>query len=83
MLRLAHVALVATGLLNVAAGLTHAVYCAEHELALASRPLIGATVTMPLLCLQTAWCSWERYLFFVPVGCLVSGVLDLVFQVLL
>jgi len=83
MLRLAHVSLVATGLLNVAAGLTQFAYCAERALPAASLLLIAGTVTMPAVCLLSAWRQWVRHLFFVPVLCLILGVLDLVFRGLL
>jgi hypothetical protein len=76
MLRLTHISLVGTGLLNVAFALS-----VEH-LGLAAAPCVASVLlvvgaaTMPLVCLLSAWRPVFRQVFFVPVGSLVVATAD-------
>ncbi len=83
MLRLTHISLVGTGLLNLGFALTVA------ELQTGSYPwiagvlmLVGA-VTMPAVCALSAWRKDMRHLFFVPVLSLIVAVADLIYEGLL
>lgn len=68
MLRLAHVASIALGALNVLHGLRPLGGTAGSAL------LVAAAVTMPLACLASAWRPRLRALFPVPVAALVGAV---------
>jgi hypothetical protein len=80
MLRLAHVALVGTGLLNVAFALS------VEELGLAAAPCLASVLfvvgaaSMPLVCLASVWRPALRHLFFVPVGSLLLATIDFLVQ---
>ena len=76
MLRLAHISLVGTGLLNLAFAFS------VEQLNLAAAPctasvlLVLGAATMPLVCLLSAWRPVFRQVFFVPVGSLVVATAD-------
>ena len=75
LLRLGHVALIGTGLLNV----TFAASRGLLSLPAAAAGLAGAclalgAVTMPIVCLAAALRPRLRHVFPVPVGLLVAGV---------
>jgi hypothetical protein len=80
MLRLAHVAMVGTGLLNLTFSLTARTIpftelrLAASQLIMASALLVTGAVLMPLVCLLSAWRKGMRHLFFIPVTCLVVAV---------
>lgn len=74
MLRLGHVALVGTGLLNVAFAVS------VHSSGLASAPTVPAALfvvgaaAMPAVCFLSAWRKGFRSLFFIPVLGLLGAV---------
>ena len=82
MLRLAHVAMVGTGPLNIAFALTARDEALWIEMDrglnpaawLASALLVLGAVAMPLVCLLSAWRKGMRHLFFIPVACLVIAI---------
>lgn len=83
LLRLAHISLVGTGLLNLA----FAFSVKFLQMSACPRPasilfLIGAA-TMPLVCLLSAWQSRFRNLFFLPVLSLVLAAADFLYEGLL
>jgi hypothetical protein len=76
MLRLAHVALVGTGLLNIAFGLLPARGGSSPFGPRCASVLFAAgAVAMPLACLLSAWRKEMRHLFFIPVSILVVAAL--------
>jgi hypothetical protein len=83
LLRLAHISLVGTGLLNLAAA------ASATQLGLAAVPCIASTllivgaVTMPSVCALSAWKPPFRHLFCIPVLSLVVGVADFIWEGLL
>ena len=74
MIRLGHVALIGTGLLNAAFALSVRFLDLHAGIGPASRLLIVGAATMPLVCFLAAWRAGLRRLFFVPVLSLVGGV---------
>lgn len=71
LVRLGHIALVALGFLNV----LFAVSCPESALTNgASVLLMIGGAAMPLVCFLTAWKSFFRSLFFIPVLSLSAAV---------
>jgi hypothetical protein len=78
MARLTHVALVGTGLLNVAFALSVAALPLDPVPRAASLLFLAGAATMPLVCALSAWRPPFRHLFFLPVTCLVIATLELV-----
>ena len=85
LLRLTHISLVGTGLLNLGfalsvdrlgSGTTHGVVAAPG---VASVLLVVGAATMPLVCLASAWRPAFRHLFFVPVGSLLVAAADFLY----
>jgi uncharacterized membrane protein YqgA involved in biofilm formation len=80
MLRLFHISLVGTGLLNLALGLT------VTELRMLSYPwiagvlMLAGAATMPTVCALSVWRKEMRHLFFVPVLSLVVAIADLIYE---
>lgn len=74
MLRLGHVALVGTGLLNIAFGLSVAGRPAADFPRVASILFVAGAVAMPAVCFLSAWRKPLRNLFFIPVLCLFAAV---------
>ncbi|HBO42824.1 MAG TPA: hypothetical protein DD670_02585 [Planctomycetaceae bacterium] len=83
MLRLTHVSLVGTGLLNLAFGLSAAALHLDPLPRLGSVLLVVGAVTMPLVCALSAWRGTMRHLFFIPVLSLVIGTVDILYRGLL
>ena len=83
LLRLGHVALIGTGLLNVAFAVSVRTLDLHAGIAAASRLLVVGAVTMPLVCFLAAWRMPMRRLFFIPVLSLLGGVAVFVFSELL
>jgi len=82
--RLAHVAFVGTGLLNVAFALTvRALSLPPAGLAWTSALLLGGAVAMPLVCLLASWRRPFRHLFGLPVVLLLAGVGSFAWELLL
>jgi len=79
MLRLGHIALVGTGLLNVAFALSLPAI-EPAALPLASTLFVAGAVTMPLVCFLSAWRAGWRHLFFVPVVCLLVASGDFLYR---
>jgi len=76
LLRLSHVSLVGTGLLNVAASTSAAQMGWAGLPPLASASLILGTLTMPVVCALSAWRRPFRHAFFLPVLSLIAAVAD-------
>lgn len=74
LLRLGHIALIALGFLNVLVGFSlPRAALAPWEQQLVSWAWIVGAVTMPLVCVLTAWRVRLRHLFVVPVASLIAG----------
>jgi hypothetical protein len=73
MVRLAHVSLVGTGLLNLGFALSVRFLAWEHAPAASSVLFVVGAVTMPSVCLLAAWRKPLRHLFFIPVLSLVGA----------
>jgi hypothetical protein len=69
--RLGHIACVALGGLNVLFAVAVPVSSFSHA---ASILLICGAVLMPAICFLTGWKTNFRHAFFIPVLCLVGGV---------
>jgi hypothetical protein len=80
MLRLVHISLVGTGLLNIAFALSARAFDLNPPPRLASILFLAGAVTMPLVCALAAWRSWLRHLFFIPVLCLVLAAAELIWR---
>ncbi len=80
MLRLGHISFFGLGLINIQFALTVAVLGIPRSQALAwsSALLIAGAIAMPLVCYLAAWKMSLRQLFPVPVACLLSAVVILV-----
>jgi hypothetical protein len=79
MVRLAHISLVGTGLLNVVFALSAgALKVASFPRAASVLFLVGAA-TMSPVCALAAWRPAFRHLFFVPVASLILGSLEVVY----
>ena len=77
MLRLAHVAMVGTGLLNILFSLSVGAMKIEPYPRLASALFVVGAATMPLVCVLAAFWRPFRHLFFVPVLSLIVAAIDL------
>ena len=80
MLRLAHISLVGTGLLNLAFALSIDALEMASAAPVASVLFVVGAVTMPLVCLLSAWHRPLRHLFFVPVVSLLVATGDFLCQ---
>jgi hypothetical protein len=80
MLRLAHVSMVGTGLLNLAFALSVGLLDLPTAPLVASRAFLLGAVTMPLVCLLSAWRIVFRHLFFLPVASLVVATADFIYR---
>lgn len=83
MIRLAHIAMIGTGLLNLAFVLSVQHLGLDKAPTLASVMFIVGAVTMPTVCLLAAWRKGMRYLFFVPAASLLIAVADFMYEGLL
>ena len=77
MLRLAHVAMVGTGLLNILFSLSVGAMKIEPYPRLACALFVVGAATMPLVCVLAAFWRPFRHLFFVPVLSLIVAAIDL------
>ena len=80
MLRLGHISLFGTGLLNLAFALTVEHLNLTRPLPIASTSLLVGAIAMPSVCFLSAWRIWFRHLFFIPVVSLLLGTVDLLFR---
>jgi hypothetical protein len=80
MLRLVHISLVGTGLLNLAFALSCGPLALDPAPRAASVLFIVGAVTMPSVCLASAWRRAARHAFFIPVASLVLATADLVLE---
>jgi hypothetical protein len=76
MLRLAHVSLVGTGLLNLVFALSVGALKVDPCPRIASALFLAGAATMPLVCVLAAWRPAFRHAFFVPVGSLILASAD-------
>jgi hypothetical protein len=83
LLRLAHISLVGTGLLNLAAAASAAQLGLAAMPRIASVGLIAGAVAMPSVCALSAWKPPFRHLFFLPVLSLIVAVADFLWEGLL
>ena len=79
MLRLTHIALIGTGLLNIAFALSASVLTIDPPRAASILFIVGA-VTMPAVCALSAWQRMFRHLFFIPVVSLLLATADLIYR---
>ena len=80
MLRLAHVACVGTGLLNIGFALSAAQLQLDPAPRAASVLFVAGAVTMPLVCVLSAWRAGFRHLFFVPALSLVLAAASFLYR---
>ena len=83
MLRLAHISLIGTGLLNLAFFFTIAHLDLPATPRIASILFVVGAITMPAICALSAWRTAVRHLFFIPVASLLLAVADLIREGLL
>lgn len=81
MVRLGHIALVGTGLLNVAAALTVAARPENLPSPWVGWSFIVGAVAMPAVCFLSAWRDEFRRLFFIPVACLIVAAAAMAIEV--
>ncbi len=75
MLRLGHIAFFGLGFMNLLFGLTlQFTTLPDLYLRIASLGLVSGALTMPLICLLTAWHKTLRHLFALPVLCIFAGI---------
>jgi hypothetical protein len=86
MLRLGHISLIGTGLLNVLYALSTAALpsgpqASAHNLTwYGSIAMLSGTVAMPAVCTASAFWKPARRLFFIPVLCLLIGTAEIVYR---
>ncbi len=80
MLRLAHISLLGTGLLNLAFALSVDFLKLDAPPQLAAVLFVVGAVAMPLVCLLSAWQGVFRHLFFIPVLSLVIATGDFIYR---
>jgi hypothetical protein len=85
MLRLGHISLIGTGLLNILFALSiPALQVAspgpDELLRIGSLAMLAGAVTMPTVCTAAAFWKPARHLFFVPVLCLLAGTAEVVYR---
>lgn len=83
MMRLGHVALIGTGLLNLAFALSVDHLKLAYPPRIASAAFLIGAVSMPAVCFLTAWRDAFHRLFFIPVSSLIVAVADFLWQGLL
>ena len=77
MLRLVHVSLVGTGLLNLAFAVSCGPLGLDPAPRLGSVLFVVGAVTMPSVCLLSAWWPRARHAFCIPVASLILATADL------
>lgn len=80
MLRLAHISLVGTGLLNLAFALSARSIHLDPCPPLASALFVVGAVTMPAVCGLSAWRRVFRHAFLIPVFSLVAATGDFIYR---
>ena len=80
MLRLTHISMIGTGLLNLAFVLSLRHLHLMSEPPIASLLLVVGAVTMPTVCLLSAWRKEMRHLFFIPVLSLVVATAEFLYR---
>ena len=80
MLRLAHISLVGTGLLNLSFALSVDSLKLQTVPPIASLLFLVGAVAMPSVCLLSAWRIGFRHLFFIPVLSLVLATADFIYR---
>ena len=80
MLRLTHIALLGTGLLNLAFALSVDFLAPSEIPRIASVLFVVGAATMPLVCGLSAWRRGFRHLFFIPVLSLTVACADFIFR---
>lgn len=78
--RLGHIALAALGMLNVVYGLSPIATGDAFRATLPGWLLIAGAIAMPLVCFLTAWRTFFRHLFFIPVVLLMTAVILILVQ---
>jgi len=81
MVRLGHISFLGTGLLNLAAAFTVAVWPASLPPEWVSWLFVVGAVTMPAICFLSAWRDGFRRLFVIPVASLLLASIALLAQV--
>jgi hypothetical protein len=80
MLRLGHVALVGTGLLNILFSLSAEAMQLRPPPSIAAVLFLVGAATMPTICFLSAWRVGFRHLFFVPVVSLLGATGELLIR---
>jgi hypothetical protein len=83
MLRLGHISLIGTGLLNIIFALSVAVLHLDPPLRLGSIAMLVGAVSMPTICTASAFYKPARNLFFIPVLSFLIGTAEIVYRGLL
>ena len=80
MVRLGHISLVGTGLLNLAFALSVDLMRMTSAPLIASILFVVGAATMPLVCFLSAWQPLMRHLFFIPVVSLLVATGDFIYH---
>ena len=80
MVRLTHISLVGTGLLNLAFAVSVDHLETGYTPRVASVLFVVGAVAMPTVCLLSAWRAALRHLFFIPVASLVVATADVIYR---
>ncbi len=80
MVRLTHISLIGTGLLNLAFAFSVRALGMSPCPPVASGGFLIGAATMPVVCALSAWRAPFRHAFFVPVASLVVAAADLVYR---
>jgi hypothetical protein len=83
MLRLVHISLVGTGLLNLAFALSCESLPVDPVPMAASLLFVAGAATMPTVCFLSVWRPKARHLFFIPVVSLIAATGDFIWRGLL
>jgi len=80
MVRLAHISMIGTGLLNIAFALSIPAMSLNPPTPVVGMLFIAGAIAMPTVCLLSAWRMAWRHLFAIPVLCLVIATTDVVLK---
>ena len=83
MLRLVHVSLVGTGLLNLAFALSCESLRVDPVPMVASVLFVVGAAAMPIVCFLSVWRPKARHFFFIPVVSLIVATADFIWRGLL
>lgn len=79
MMRLGHISFFGLGFLNLLFGLSlQVLHLPVVNLQVASVGFLSGALTMPLICLLSAWKERFRHLFFIPVLGVLAGIIPTV-----